>query len=95
MYYNTVIFGSNVESETEHKRKTQEFHSLDIQDSNYIDFEVMKKIIEIMGSDEKLNKEKLTEEIKHKYNIQTNDIIDHYINMQINLILYIIILRIL
>lgn len=54
----------------------------DIQDIYYIDFEVMKKIIGLQNTN--FSKIDLIEEVKHKYNEQTNDIMDFYVYLKKN-----------
>ena len=55
--------------------------NMDLQDINYLDFELMKDCIGRMDwiINEKIPKKKILEEIKKKYNNQSGDIVDHYI----------------
>lgn len=55
---------------------------MDIQDLNYMDFELMKKSIEKLSNKETFTKISLVEIIKKDYNSQSKDIVDHYVYLK-------------
>lgn len=63
------------------KHPNTPYHPLDkdVQDRNYIDFEVMKKSV---GKKTKFCKLALVEEVKQQYNNLTEDIDDQYVYFQ-------------